>query len=96
MTIGDTDYRGTQHYVDRRQEIGRILCVVRGGGCCRKAVVMARLARVEAFAADEIAIVHVMNRTVRRCFLLGDDPFSEKNFDHRKRWLDEQLRLLKC
>lgn len=27
---------------------------------------MARLARVEVFAADEIAIVHVMNRTVRR------------------------------
>ena len=26
---------------------------------------MARLARVEVFAADEIAIVHVMNRTVR-------------------------------
>ena len=52
---------------------------------------MARLARVEVFAADEIAIVHVMNRTVRRCFLLGDDPFSGKNFDHRKLWLDEQL-----
>ncbi|MDA1230918.1 MAG: hypothetical protein O2856_09100 [Planctomycetota bacterium] len=52
---------------------------------------MARLARVEVFAADEIAIVHVMNRTVRRCFLLGDDPVSGKNFDHRKLWLDEQL-----
>ena len=52
---------------------------------------MARLARVEVFAADEIAIVHVMNRTVRRCFLLGDDPFSGKNFDHRKVWLDDQL-----
>ena len=52
---------------------------------------MARLARVEVFAANEIAIVHVMNRTVRRCFLLGDDPFSGKNFDHRKVWLDEQL-----
>ncbi len=52
---------------------------------------MGRLARVEVFAADEIAIVHVMNRTVRRCFLLGDDPFSGKNFDHRKVWLDEQL-----
>ena len=39
---------------------------------------MARLARVEVFAADEIAIVHVMNRTVRRCFLPGDDPVSRK------------------
>ena len=56
-----------------------------------KVIVLARLARVEVFAADEIAIVHVMNRTVRRCFLLGDDIFSGKNFDHRKGWLDEQL-----
>ena len=29
---------------------------------------MARLARAEVFAADEVAIVHVMNRVVRRCF----------------------------
>ena len=52
---------------------------------------MARLARVEVFAADEIAIVHVMNRTVRRCFLFGEDSVSGKNFDHRKIWIDEQL-----
>ena len=52
---------------------------------------MARLARAEVFAADEIAIVHVMNRTVRRCFLLGDDPVTGKNYDHRKEWLDDQL-----
>jgi len=52
---------------------------------------MARLARAEVFAADEVAIVHVMNRTVRRCFLLGDDPVTGKNYDHRKQWIDEQL-----
>ena len=32
---------------------------------------MARLARVEVFAADEIAIVHVMNRTVSPMFPPG-------------------------
>jgi hypothetical protein len=52
---------------------------------------MARLARVEVFAANEIAIVHVMNRTVRRCFLLGEDSASGKNYDHRKVWIDQQL-----
>jgi len=52
---------------------------------------MARLARVEVFAADEVAIVHVMNRTVRRCFLLGDDAVTGMNYDHRKLWIDEQL-----
>jgi hypothetical protein len=52
---------------------------------------MARLARVEVFAADEIAIVHVMNRTVRRCFLFGEDSVSGMNYDHRKVWIDQQL-----
>jgi hypothetical protein len=52
---------------------------------------MARVARAEVFAADEVAIVHVMNRTVRRCFLLGDDPVTGRNYDHRKQWIDDQL-----
>ena len=52
---------------------------------------MARLARVEVFAADEIAVVHVTARTVRRCFLLGEDAVTGKNYDHRKLWIDDQL-----
>ena len=55
---------------------------------------MARLARAEVFAADEIAIVHVMNRVVRRCFLLGDDPVTGKNYDHRKQWIEDELERL--
>jgi hypothetical protein len=52
---------------------------------------MARLARAEVFASDEVAIVHVMNRVTRRCFLLGDDPVTGQNYDHRKQWIDDQL-----
>jgi len=52
---------------------------------------MARLARAEVFAPDEVAVIHVMNRVVRRCFLLGDDPVSGKNFDHRKVWIERYL-----
>ncbi len=44
---------------------------------------MARLARADVFAPDEVAVVHVMNRVVRRCFLLGDDPVTGTNYDHR-------------
>jgi hypothetical protein len=55
---------------------------------------MARLARVEVFAPDEIAIVHVMNRTVRRCFLMGHDALTGKNFDHRKAWMETELQHL--
>ena len=55
---------------------------------------MVRLARAELFAPDEVAIVHVMNRVVRRCFLLGADPLTGKNYDHRKPWIEEELRRL--
>ena len=58
---------------------------------------MARMARAEVFSPDEVVVVHVMNRVVRRCFLLGNDPVSGKNYDHRKvmialhdRWTDFQ------
>ncbi|MCR9291378.1 MAG: hypothetical protein NXI32_01585 [bacterium] len=54
---------------------------------------MAKLPRQDVFSPDEIACVHVMNRTVRRCFLMGDDPISGKNFDHRKLWMDQKLEL---
>ena len=51
---------------------------------------MARMARVEAFAPDEIATIHVMNRVVRRCFLMGIDEFTGKNYDHRKTWIERE------
>src|ERR1700691_1600094 len=54
---------------------------------------MARIARIEVFSPEEVAIVHVMNRVVRRCFLFGNDPVSGKNFDHRKVWIEDQLRV---
>ena len=55
---------------------------------------MARIARVEAFAPDEIAVIHVMNRVVRRCFLMGTDELTGKNYDHRKAWVEKELKRL--
>ena len=55
---------------------------------------MARVARVESLAPDEIAIVHVMNRVVRRCFLMGTDELTGKNYDHRKAWVEKELKRL--
>jgi hypothetical protein len=52
------------------------------------------MARAEVFAPDEVAVVHVMNRVVRRCYLLGDDPVSGKNYDHRKVMIENQLQRL--
>ena len=55
---------------------------------------MARLKRSEVFSADEIAIVHVMARVVRRCMLMGYDSVTGKNYDHRKRWIEDELKRL--
>lgn len=51
-----------------------------------------RKARCEVIDPDEVNVVHVCSRTVRRCFLLGDDVLSGKNFDHRKGWIEHTLR----
>ena len=53
---------------------------------------MARLSRSEVIDPDEVTIVHVINRTVRRCFLIGNDTVSGRNFDHRKVWIEELLQ----
>lgn len=55
---------------------------------------MARHGRGEQFSPEEIATVHVMNRVVRRCYLMGFDPVSGKNYDHRKQWIEDQLDRL--
>ena len=54
---------------------------------------MVHTPREEIYSPDEIACVHVMNRVVRRCFLMGDDPFTGKNYDHRKLWMEQRNEL---
>lgn len=53
---------------------------------------MARLSRAEVIDPNDVTIVHVINRTVRRCFLLGNDDASGRNFDHRRIWIEELLQ----
>lgn len=55
---------------------------------------MARVARKDLFDPAEVSVVHCINRCVRRCFLCGDDPLTGKNYEHRKRWLEERLEFL--
>ena len=54
---------------------------------------MVRLARRETIDPHEVVTAHICNRTVRKCFLMGEDASSGKNFDHRKVWIEQYLRL---
>ena len=53
---------------------------------------MSRMSRAEVFDPHEVAMGHFYSRTVRRCFLMGEDPVSGKNFDHRKAWIESYLQ----
>jgi len=58
---------GTQVYCQAWSE-SLFFLVFRGFLFWERFGLMARLARAGVFASGEVAIVHVMNRTVRRCF----------------------------
>ena len=55
---------------------------------------MARLARADVFDPHQVSVFHCIQRCVRRCFLCGNDPYTGRNFDHRKAWLEDRLREL--
>jgi REP element-mobilizing transposase RayT len=37
---------------------------------------------------------HCIARCVRRAWLCGDDPYSGKNFDHRRQWVEDRINFL--
>jgi hypothetical protein len=55
---------------------------------------MAACARKEIFRQGQSGLFHCWTRCVRRAFLLGKDPFTGKNHDHRRQWVLDRLRLL--
>ena len=55
---------------------------------------MPRQARGEYVNPDEVQILHLVNRCVRRAFLCGNDPFTGKSFEHRREWIRQRLEFL--
>lgn len=42
-------------------------------------------------SVEDTPYYHCCSRVVRRAFLCGDDPYSGKNYDHRRAWVESLL-----
>jgi len=55
---------------------------------------MPRVPRAEVFDPDQICILHLIQRCVRRSFLTGLDPVSGKDFSFRREWIRARMERL--
>jgi putative transposase len=50
-------------------------------------------ARRHQVSLDDTPYYHCIARCVRRAFLCGEDSYSGQNFDHRRQWLVDRIKL---
>ncbi|WP_166253682.1 transposase [Marinobacter salicampi] len=50
--------------------------------------------REQLICVSDTPFYHVVSRCVRRTFLCGIDHQTDKNYEHRRRWIEERIRLL--
>jgi putative transposase len=50
--------------------------------------------RYRQVSVDDTPYYHCISRCVRRAFLCGEDPLSGFNFEHRRQWIVDRIKLL--
>jgi REP element-mobilizing transposase RayT len=50
--------------------------------------------RKTVVSVDEVGVYHCMSRCVRRAFLCGEDPYSGRNYEHRREWVRQRIEFL--
>jgi hypothetical protein len=55
---------------------------------------MPTYARRQIVVEDMVGVYHCVARCVRRAFLCGVDPYTGKDYSHRKEWILDRMREL--
>ena len=50
--------------------------------------------RSQQISLSDTPYYHVTSRCVRRAFLCGKDPLTNKCYEHRRQWIEDRIRLL--
>ncbi len=50
--------------------------------------------RKQQISLSDTPFYHVTSRCVRRAFLCGEGPLTQKRYEHRRQWIEYRIRLL--
>ncbi len=50
--------------------------------------------RSQLISNNDTPYYHITSRCVRGAFLCGQDSLTQRNYDHRRQWIEDRIRLL--